>query len=504
MSHQPFTALAGACALAAAAAAQPALTIYNQDFAVVRDRFSATLPAGESLLAYADATLHLEPASVILRDAAGLARFRVLEQTYRGEAVSAGLLLHLNEGRTLDFLVRDQDGREHVVQGRVIRSGYTPNTAAMGRFDQRFAMNQYAAANASGGGTPIVEVGGQLRFSLPGEPVFPSLGDDSVLRPTLNWRVFAPEPADFTAEVSYLTGGMRWEASYNLVLPEHGDTLDLVGWVTIDNQSGRQFDDASIKLLAGDVERVRPEAAPQLMARATAGFAMEDAAAVTEKAFDEFRLYTLPRPVTLRNREVKQVEFLRGEAVRARTLYVYNGAAESPHHGFRYGGGLLTDPDWGTPMNTRVWTYREIRNEEENGLGVPLPAGVLRFYRRDDADGRLEFVGENRIEHTPRGETVRLYTGNAFDIVGERRSTDFVLNNHERWMEEAFEVRLRNRKAEAVDIRVVERMARWANWNLVRQSHEHEKTDASTAEFTVRVEPDAEAVVTYRVRYSWK
>jgi len=487
---------------------RPALTIYNQNFAVVREHVPLDLKAGVNAVTFSGATLHLEPDSVVLRDPKGKVQLRVLEQSYRADTISQGLLLSLNEGKELDFLTRDRDGKEYTVKGKVIRSGYAPNYGAMQQYGQQFAQRQQLVANYGGGmGQPIVEVDGKLRFSLPGEPQFPALTDDSILKPQLAWQLATEKAAKFDAELSYITGGMRWEASYNLIAPEKGDTLDLIGWVTIDNQSGKQFDNATIKLMAGDVSKLAPDDNGYANAVTLAGASMmrEMAGpAVTEKAFDEFHLYSLARPTTLRNRETKQVEFIRTTGVKAQTLYIYNGVALGQQYRGWNMENIRNNRDYGTQSNPKVWVYREFKNSEENGLGQPLPKGRTRFYRRDDADGRLEFTGENTIDHTPKNELVRIYTGDAFDIVGERKRTDFVLSNRQDQLEEEFEIRLRNRKAEPVEVRVAERLYRWVNWQIVTKSHEFEKTDAQDIEFRVKVPADGETVVTYRVRYDWK
>jgi hypothetical protein len=228
--------------------------------------------------------------------------------------------------------------------------------------------------------------------------------------------------------------------------------------------------------------------------------AMADSAAVTEKAFDEFHLYSLPRPVTLRDRETKQVEFMRATGVKAPVFYVYDGAAAFG----RNFGGMIRDPNYGTQSNKKVGVMREFKNSEENHLGLPLPKGRVRFYRRDDADGRIEFTGENNLDHTAKNELVRLYTGDAFDIVGERKRTEFQGNNRQDWAEEAFELKVRNRKAEPVEVRVVEHLYRWTNWTILAKSDEFTKKDAQTIEFRVPLKPDEERTVTYRVRYDWK
>lgn len=472
--------LAGA-ALAAAAFAQPTLTIYNQNFAVVRERVPFDLRAGENAVTFSGATLQLEPDSVVLRDPAGRAQFRVLEQSYRADVMSQGLLLSLNEGRELDFLLRDQNAKEYTVRGKIIRSGYAAGGQA---------------------GTPIVEVDGKLRFSLPGEPLFPALAGDGILKPTLTWQIGAASAAKFEAELGYITGGLSWQAAYNLVAPEKGDTLDIVGWVTVNNQSGKQFDRAAIKLMAGNVNKLQPDrGVMDTRARGVMMAMAAEAAPVSEKAFDEFHLYSLARAVTLRDKETKQVEFMRATGVKAPVIYVYDGAAAMG----RSFGNMIRDPGYGTQAgNKKVWVMREFRNSEDNRLGLPLPKGRMRFYRRDEADGRIEFTGENELDHTAKNEWLRIYTGDAFDVVGERVRTDFQGNNRQDFAEEAFEIKLRNRKAEPVTVRVVEHLYRWTNWTVLTKSDELAKKDAQTIEFSVLLQPDQERSITYRVRYDWR
>lgn len=487
--------------------APPALTIYNQNFAVVRERLPLDLQAGVNSVTFSGATMHLEPDSVVLRDPSGAVALRVLEQNYRAETISQGLLLSLYEGRDLDFLVRDQNAKEYTVRGRVIRSGYTPNLGGAQRYGHEFLQRQQWMGGGEGGlGQPIIEVDGKLRFSLPGEPIFPALADDSILKPQLAWTLASDKPARVEAELGYITGGMGWEASYILIAPEKGDTLGITGWVTMDNQSGKAFEEATVKLMAGDVSKLPAGPGPVSKGRAMRAELAMDAMGpqVTEKTFDEFHLYSLARPVTLRNRETKQVEFLRAPRVAAQTLYIYNGADIGPQFQGWNEQMIRQQPEYGTQSNPRVWVLREFLNNEANGLGVPLPRGRTRFYRQDDADGRLEFTGENSIEHTPKNERIRIYTGDAFDLVGERKRTDLVINQRQDEMEEAFEIRVRNRKTEVVAVRVVERLYRGMNWKLLDPSHPFEKTDAQGVEFRITVPADGETVVRYRVRYEWR
>jgi hypothetical protein len=465
----------------ATATAQPTLTIYNQNFAVVRDTVPLDLQSGVNDVRYADATAQVEPDSVILRDPTGQHSLQILEQNYRNDPVTQELLLSLFEGKTIDFetlRLKDNTQDREIIPGKIIRSGYVPGGEPV---------------------QPIIEVNGKLQFSLPGQPLFPDLGDDTVLKPTLNWLMQSDKPGKFDAEVGYVTGGFTWSASYNLVSPEKGDNVDLVGWITMNNQSGRTFRDAKIKLMAGDVNRIQP--VEYSMARG--GFAKMmtqeamNAPAVTEKAFDEFHLYSIARPTTLRDRETKQVEFVHAEKVFAPTIYLYDGAPS-----YRFYGGLNYDQGYGTEGNKKVQVMREFVNAETNQLGIALPAGKLRFYRRDDG-GQLQFVGEDQIDHTPRNETIRVTTGNAFDLVGERRQTNFRVDTGDKWMDESFEIKLRNRKHEPVEMRVVEHLYRWSNWEITQKSDDFKKTDSQTIEFRVPVKPDEEKIVNYTVHYSW-
>jgi hypothetical protein len=284
-----------------------------------------------------------------------------------------------------------------------------------------------------------------------------------------------------------------------LVSPEKGNDLDLVGWITMNNNSGKTFENARIKLMAGDVNKIQP---PQFqmfggMRKMALAEEMNAAPAVTEKAFDEFHLYNIARLTTLHDRETKQVEFVHAENVVVPAIYVYDGASD-----YRFYGGLNYDRGYGSSGNKKVAVMREFVNAETNHLGIALPKGKLRFYRRD-TDGQLQFVGENMIDHTPRNETIRVTTGNAFDLVGERKQTNFRVDTGDKWMDESFEIKLRNRKKETVEFRVVEHLYRWNNWEITEKTDDYTKKDSQTIEFRIPVKPDEERTVTYTVHYSW-
>lgn len=478
MKHFPRFCLLALCPLATFAA-EPALTIYNQDFAVLRQTVPLELKEGVNDVHFSGVTAQVEADSVILRDPTGKVPLQVLEQNYRNDPVSQELLLSLFEGKTLDFVRHEEHKPDATVAGKVMRSGYVPGGQSV---------------------QPIVEVEGRLQFSLPGEPRFPTLGDGTQLQPTLSWKLKAGGAAKLDAELAYVTGGLTWEASYNVVAPEEEEVIDLVGWITMKNESGASFPEARIKLMAGNVNKIvsTPPQIPQTFSVAPAPGAA--APNVTEKAFDEFHLYTLERRTTLRDKEVKQVEFVRASGVKAARLYIYDPVRAE--NDWQPGREVGSDGAYGITSSRKVAVHREFRNAEANHLGLPLPKGRVRFYQQD-ADRQLEFVGENEIDHTPKDELVRLYVGDSFDLVGERKRIDFQVNEANHRADESYQIKVRNRKKSAVEIRVVEHLDRWANWTIKEKSQDFEKTDAHTVEFRVPLKPDEEKVVTYRVHYTW-
>jgi hypothetical protein len=490
------------CFTALLVGADPALTIYNQNFAVIREILPLDLKAGNNTVRFSGATAHVEPDSVILRDPAGRRALQVLEQNYRNDPVSQERLLDLYEGKTIEFSVRNPDGTNRIVNGKIVRSGYVPHYDAMNRNGPQYQANQFLVASPTGGvGQPIIEVNGKLQFSLPGQPIFPALTDDTILKPAFDWILFSTQPARFDAELSYVSGGMSWSSDYNIIAPETGDTLDLVGWVTLDNQSGKQFDHARIKLMAGDVNKVQPRDQAMFYASTGAVGGMIQQPQVTEKTFEDYHLYTLPQPTTIHDRETKQVEFLRAARIQSKRLYIYDGALFDRN----FGGyqDVRQIQQYGTQSNPHVWVMREFANSDANHLGVPLPRGRVRFYRRDQ-DGQVEFTGENQIDHTPRDETVSVYTGNAFDITGERRQTKFQSQMQPGgFLDESFEIKLRNHKKEAATVRVVERLYRWMNWVITQESATHRQKDSKTIEYDVTLQPDEERTLTYTAHYTW-
>src|SRR5438270_11829323 len=334
----------------------PALTIYNQNFFVARERVPLDLRAGVTEAHYTGVAAHVEPDSVILRDPNGRP-LQILEQNYRNDPISQELLLSFYEGKTIDFSVgRNADGSDVKVQGKIIRSGYVPISY----------MNGYPQQAST---QPIVEVNGILRFGLPGEPRFPALSADSILKPTLSGMIETNTPGKFDAEISYVSGGMTWQSDYNVVVQDDqahkADLLDMIGWITMQNHSGKTFDDARIKLMAGDVSKIQQDQNGRARNMAFKAQAAAEALAlpVSEKSFDEFHLYTLQRPTTLRDEETKQVEFVRATGIGAHRVMVYDGA-ETAQYGYYNAEQIRSDMNYGTASNPKVWVMEEFKNSD--------------------------------------------------------------------------------------------------------------------------------------------
>ena len=460
--------------------AGPSLTIYNDNYAVVKDVVTIDLDKGVNEVSVNDVTGFLEPDSVILRDSSNQAQLKILEQSYRNDPVSKQLLLKYFEGQVIDFY----DATNKVtVQGKVIRGG--SNIHAYGSNPE----------------SPIIEVDGKLRFSLPGEPLFPALKDSNILKPQIDWQLHSDVMAKVDAQLSYISSGFSWFASYNFVENDNG-LLDISAWITMSNHSGKNFEDTAFKLVAGEVQKPqhnRPRAMAEMKRKASYASGLADAA-VTEKSFDEFHLYTLPRKMDLFDKETKQVEFLKAQGVKNEKLYVFDATASSRSQyrsGYRY-----DNADYRRDSKGKVEIYREFMNSKENQLGVALPKGIVRFYKRDGSD--LEFIGGNSVDHTPKNEKVKVYVGNAFDLVGERKQTNYILERNMNQATESFEIILKNRKEEAVTIRVQEELYRWVNWEITQASHPWKKIDSRNIKFEIPIEADREVKLTYTVKYNWR
>jgi hypothetical protein len=444
-----------------------ALTVYNQNLALVKDRRPLELESGNNEVAFAGVAAQIDPASVHFRSLTDPQGTVVLEQNYEYDIVGTQRLLQKYLGQEI-WLVTEDDTN----YGGTLLSG--AGDIILQRED---------------GSVTVVKLDGVREFN------FPELPEGLMTKPTLVWLLEAEQAGDHETELTYLTEGINWEADYIVVLAQDDASLDLDGWVTLNNRSGATYDNAKLKLIAGDIHRV----AEPRRAAADAVFMEEKAMAapqVEERAFFEYHLYEVQRPVTVRDNQTKQIEFASGTEVPAEKFFVYDGARTG-----YWGWGPVTEPSYGTASNPKVMVILEFRNEEEGGLGIPLPKGKVRVYK-EDIDGGSEFIGEDAIDHTPKDEALRLYLGDAFDIVGERKQMDFRKPGR-RVIEETYEITLRNHKVEEVEVRVVEHMFRWSEWEVLRSTEDYSKLDAQTIEFRVPLQADGEETIEYTVQYRW-
>jgi len=469
--------LAGVAALSGGARPVPAvaqsesleLAVYNQNLALVKDQRSLDLSQGLNEVRFADVAEQIDPTSVHFRSLTDPEGTMVLEQNYEYDVVGSAKLLRKYVDQEIGLVT--EDGQEYA------------GTLLSGDED--------VILQAADGQVTVVKLEQIKEFT------FPALPEGLITRPTLVWQVESAQGGSQDVEVTYMTSGVNWQANYIVVLADDEQTVDLDGWVTLDNHSGTSYKDAKLKLIAGDIHRVPTE-----------GYAMEEKALrapaaagvpqVQERPFFEYHLYEVQRPVTVKDQQTKQIEFVTGSGVPADKFFVYDGAQMSFFGYYQ----PLDDPGYGTASNEKVMVMLEFENGEEEGLGIPLPKGTVRVFKKD-VDGSTLLVGEDAIDHTPKDEQIRLYIGDAFDIVGERVQTNFRADYDDDWMEESYQITLRNHKDEDIEVRVVEHMFRWSEWKILEESYDHEKLDAQTIEFRVPVEANGEAVVTYTVRYEW-
>ncbi|NDJ59953.1 MAG: DUF4139 domain-containing protein [Chloroflexi bacterium] len=446
-----------------------ALAIYNQGTALVQDRRTFDFTAGVNTLNFTDVAAGIDATSVTFVSLSDPLGTVVLEQNYVFDLVNSAALLARYLDETIEVVAADA--------------------------------TQFSGQLLSGRNNEIIlrqDDGQVLVIGLDSvrDLRFPDLPGGLITRPTLRWLVQSANEGPQQVELTYLTNGINWAADYNVLLNEDNSALDINGWVTLTNRSGAAYVDAQVKLVAGDVNRLPdPEVMRDMAFEELAMAAPVPTQAVQQREIFEYNLYEITRPVTVAANETKQVEFVSGAEVPAHTFYVY--ASSVPFY-----GGLYTDQFYGQTGITDVQTYLEFSTGEEGGLGADLPAGRIRVYQ-EDIDSAALLIGENRIDHTPEGEEVEIFLGNAFDLVGERTQTNFELVAAN-VLEETYEIRLRNRKDdEAVEIRVPENLFRWSNWEILDSTHDFAQLTANQIEFRVDVPPQGETVITYTVRYTW-
>ncbi|MBM4019791.1 MAG: hypothetical protein FJ288_15970 [Planctomycetes bacterium] len=457
--------LAAGSARAAAPAPEEgvALTVYNQNFAVVKDVRGLKLDEKISTVKFRGVAKLIDPTSVHFRSLTDPQTTSVLEQNYEFDLVSADKLLDKYIDKKVSAVTKQ--GQKY--------------TGTLLSFDAQQLVLQ--------GETQLYMV---QRPDNVQNLEFAALPEGLLTRPTLVWKVATEKPGAHMAQVTYQTQGMMWRSDYSVAVNPEDTRMDLSGWVTLTNKCGTGFKDARVKLIAGDVRKIQPVRQVEYLRRAAD--AVEKAAAdrggFEEKTFFEYHMYTLGRTTTVNDNQVKQVELLNAADVPVTKRYVFEP------------GGKYWHERYGKTGEYKVNVFIEFRNSKEQKLGMPLPKGRVRVYKRDLADQDLEFVGEDEIDHTPKDEELKLYVGDAFDIVGEKKVTDH--KQGERWSEDSVRIELRNHKDQDATILVRERLTR-GQWEITAKSQDYKKFDATTIEFTVPVARNGKAQVTYTVHYRW-
>jgi hypothetical protein len=441
-----------------------ALTVYNSDLALVRDVRTLQLPRGTFDLKFMDIAATVNPATVHFRSLSEPSRVSVLEQNYEYDLLEPDKLLRKYVGRDVT-LVR-----------------YRPNGGGVREEEVTARLLSYNSA-------PVWQINGEIVTGLQADHIrFPELPGNLFARPTLIWSLQNDGAARHRVEAAYLATRLSWSADYVLTVARDDASADIDGWVTVTNGSGTQFRNASLQLVAGNVHRVR-QALAKMADVAMERREMAAAPAMAQESFSDYHLYTLGRKTSINNNQTKQVSMLGATGFPVRKRYVVDGQA------FYYRNAQHP----GSPLKDDVRVFYQFSNDAKAGLGMPMPAGVVRVYQSDSRGG-TQFVGEDRIDHTPKDERLNLQIGTAFDVVAERKQVDFekIASNV---YEMEFQVTLRNHKAQPVTVEVNEPIG--GTWRMIDSTHAHTKTDAWAAQFQVPVAADGSATLRYRVRVTY-
>ena len=443
--------------------AELSVTVYNSDIALVRDVRNLKLPAGSFDLQFMDIAATVNPATVHFRSLTEPGALGVVEQNYEYDLLEPDKLLRKYVGREITLVrTRQEGGSTREEEVRALLLSYNNG--------------------------PVWQIGKEIVTGLHADHIrFPELPGNLFSRPTLIWTLENTGAQAHRVEASYLAGKLAWNADYVLTVARDDKAADLDGWVTLTNGSGTAFKNARLQLVAGDLNRVRQQLERRMEMADSAARAA--APPMQQEAFSDYHLYTLARRTTINNNETKQVSMLAGTSVPTLKRYVVNGQA--------YYYRNAQHP--GAPLKDVVQVFYQFKNEQKGGLGMPMPAGTVRVYQADSKGG-VQFVGEDRINHTPKDETINIKIGNAFDVVCERKQTDFrkIATNV---YELEYEIALRNHKSRAVSVEVNEPIG--GTWEMLHSSHKWTKTDAWAAQFTVPAASDASATLRYRVRITY-
>ena len=468
-------ALSSALALSAKVLAQEvsaskdvAITVYNQNFGLVKDTREINLKGGINFLRFEDVAAAIDPTTVSFTSLTAPNSVAVREQNYQFDLMDESTILARSIGKTVKFRQYLSGGAVREITGTLLSSPSVTVADSNGNVSQR-------------GQSIVLKTGSGIIVGASGELEIAELPEGLVAKPSLLWKLECDKAGPHNTEISYQTQGMNWKCDYVAVANADDSSCDLTSWVTIDNKSGATYKNAALKLMAGDVHKVQQPSAPPMMERAMAMDAGAAEPQFSEQSFAEYHLYSLKGRTDVRDNETKQLTLFNASAVPVKKLYVLES------NNSYYGG----DGQQKQKVNVKL----ELANSKDNNLGMPLPKGKVRVYKKDQ-DGALQFVGEDEIDHTPKDEKVRVYIGDAFDIAAERVQTG-QQQISERVQRQSYSISLRNHKKEAVTVTCVEHA--WGDWKIVNSSMPYTKKDSHTFEFNVKVAPDTEEKLTYTI-----
>jgi hypothetical protein len=427
-----------------------AVTVYNNNLGLVKDNRKLELKQGVQEFRFKDVAAQIDPTSVHFKTPKQPQDVSILEQNYEFDLVGTNRLLQKYVDQFIEVFTKE--GK--LFQGKLLSS----------------QSGDIILQNGDGKIT-ILKSSAVERIN------FPKLPQGLFTQPTLVWLLSCNKAGKYDSEISYLTKGISWHAEYVAVANKDDSELEISGWVSIDNKSGATYKDAKLKLVAGDVNRVPERRGPPQVAMDVMRMASVEKSGFEEKSFFEYHLYTLQRAATVRDRQIKQISLFEPAKTKTKKIFTYDGQNN----------------------DNKVKVNLEFVNDKKSGLGMPLPKGKIRVYKQDD-DGSQEFIGEDEIDHTPKNEKLRIYLGNAFDIVGERT----ILKDDKvgkRTRKQTISVELRNRKEEAVSVRVVENF--WGDAKLVGPTPPIIEQDARKVEFRVDIPADSVKTIEYTVLHNY-
>lgn len=458
--------------LAAAAPAERdlALTLYNDNYSLIKDRRTLDLKAGVTEFRFTDVADGIEPGSVRFRSLTD-PKARIVEQNFQFDLVGSAKLL----GKYVDQNVEVLTARGEILAGKLLKA--EPKEIIL---QDKAGIRILAARHITG-----IKLG--------------ALPQGLLTRPTLVWQMYSPKGGRQDIQLDYLARGIKWDMNYVATISNDEKSLDLAGWVTIANTSATDFPNAKVVLVAGEPNRPEPPIPTfgiDYLRSISALPPSTQRGRETAEQFGEYHLYRLPDRTNVNAAQTKQIKLLQADNVTVEKIYLYDGAKVQFLPFQRY-----FDPGFGREENKKVNVILALENRADRNLGVALPPGLARIYKRDQ-DKSLEFIGEDKLPPTAVDERVLLYIGDAFDLVGTRTQTDFKRPG-ENTIEEAFKIELKNHKKEPVTIMVVEKLYRWSAWEIIESSQEYKKLNSRTIRFMVPVKPDETKTVEYRVRYTW-